>query len=574
VLWRDEEIARLEPGEDPLKPQIVLLADDNLTGPDKERVQQRLDTWIGEIIGERLKSLIELSSAEDLSGMARGIAFRLKEGFGILERQTVADDVRALDQAARAQLRKYGVRFGAFNIYLPLLLKPAAGELRLVLWALKHAGEHGLALDALPEPPKAGRTSVAADATLPPAFYRATGYHLCGERAVRTDILERLADQIRPLIAWKPATGGGGARPKGATGDGGFVIVPEMLSILGCSAEELGGVLRALGFHVDRRPAPKTMIDPAPVTPVVQAEAVPEATGSDAEASSEAEVAVAADDMAVASEEIAAPAEPAPALVEAVVAEVPAESAESASPPSEPVEADSAPAAEISAEAAADTPNADATEVAAEAEAVAEPAADAAAPASPTEPVLIEIWRPRRRHRGEQRTVDGRPERQGGRHRRQGRDSGRRPDQAGTPAPSAPAAQAGGETAASEGQREERRESGGGGQHRHQRGGGAPQQRPRDGEPREGKSEQQQRGPRENRDNRERRHGGNKGAGGEGRREDRRDDRRPQRDDRQQGYMRSAAPPKRTAVDPDSPFAALSALKLQLEKRGNETGSS
>ena len=37
---------------------------------------------------------------------------------------------------------------------------------------------------------------------------------------------------------------------------------------------------------------------------------------------------------------------------------------------------------------------------------------------------------------------------------------------------------------------------------------------------------------------------------------------------------RSAAPPKRATADPDSPFAALSALKLQLEKRGNETGSS
>ena len=170
VLWRDEEVARLEAGEDPLKPQVVLLADDNLTGPDKERVQSRLDAWIGEIINERLKPLIELSSAEDLSGMARGIAFRLKEGLGILERQAVADDIRALDQAARGQLRKYGVRFGAFNIYLPLLLKPAAGELRLVLWALKHAGEHNLTLDTLPEPPKAGRTSIPADPALPGAF--------------------------------------------------------------------------------------------------------------------------------------------------------------------------------------------------------------------------------------------------------------------------------------------------------------------------------------------------------------------------------------------------------------------
>ncbi len=568
VLWRDEEVARLEPGEDPLKPQVVLLADDNLTGPDKERVQSRLDAWIGEIINERLKPLIELSSAEDLSGMARGIAFRLKEGLGILERQSIAEDIRALDQAARGQLRKYGVRFGAFNIYLPLLLKPAAGELRLVLWGLKHAGEHGLALDTLPEPPKAGRTSVPADPALPPAFYRATGYHLCGQRAVRTDILERLADQIRPLIAWRPGSGGG-TRPKGATGDGGFVVVPEMLSILGCSAEELGGVLRALGFHVDRRPAPKSMIDPAPITPVAQPEAVP----ADGTEIASAETAAPAETEAV-SEEAAEPV-PAPAEAEAVEAPSP-EGAEIAAAEDAPTpEAEAVAAApEVAGDVAGDVVSEVAPEPAAEtapaatetAEPVAEGAADAA-PAASAEEALIEIWRPRRRHRGEHRAVDGRPERQGDRNRHRGRegrrDGGRRPDRPGsTPAPAAQ--QAGGEQAtAGAAQTEERRE--GGRRDRNQRGGPP---RNREGERREGRPDQP-RGPREDRGG-ERRHGGGKGHGGEGRREDR----RPQREDRGQGYMRSAAPPKRTTVDPDSPFAALSALKQQLEKRSNEPGSS
>ena len=46
ILWRDEEIARLEAGDDPLKPTVVVLADEHLAGPDKEKVQraaQRLD---------------------------------------------------------------------------------------------------------------------------------------------------------------------------------------------------------------------------------------------------------------------------------------------------------------------------------------------------------------------------------------------------------------------------------------------------------------------------------------------------------------------------------------------------
>ena len=574
ILWRDEEIARLDPGEDPLKPQVVLLADDTLTGPDKERVQHRLDTWIGEIIGERLKPLIELSSAEDLSGMARGIAYRLKEGLGILERQTVAEDVRSLDQNARAQLRKYGVRFGAFNIFLPLLLKPAAGELRLALWGLKHAGEHNLTLETLPEPPKAGRTSVVADPALPPAYYRATGYHLCGTRAVRTDILERLSDLIRPLIAWKP--GGGSARPKGSTGDGGFVVIPEMLSILGCSAEELSGVLRALGFHAERKTPPKTMIDPAPIEPVAQpaaeaaSDAAPaaEATPSDGTAQADAPAAEvpATDAVAVPDADVAAAASP-----ETVTAAEPVAAAEAEPSLEAPAMETVEPAAAVDATAPeAATP--DTTEPVA-AETVAE--------------ILeIEIWRPRRRHRGEGR-VDTRPDRRGdGRRGHQGnRRPNQRPNQNQGESPQAAAA-TGAEGAPAETPAGEQRRDGGGrrGRDRHRRNDGG--QRSRDGAPapapahaREGGS-----GPRDNsgrpprdgdrRDGRpDRGQRDDRGRHGGGRGDGRREDRRPQRDDRSHGMTRSAAPPKRTTADPDSPFAALSALKLQLEKRGNETGS-
>ena len=150
MLWRDEEIARLEAGDDPLKPVVVVLSDEHLTGPDKEKVQERLNTWITELIGERLKPLVEIASAKDILGLARGIAFRLTENFGVLRRESVTEEVRALDQPARAQLRKYGVRFGAFNIYFPAMLKPASTELALVLWTLKNGAAHGLDLATMP----------------------------------------------------------------------------------------------------------------------------------------------------------------------------------------------------------------------------------------------------------------------------------------------------------------------------------------------------------------------------------------------------------------------------------------
>ena len=281
ILWRDSEIGRLEAGEDPLRPGVVVIADEHLSAGDKEKVQERLGAWLTEIVQERLKPLVEIGASKDISGLARGIAFRLSESFGSLRRDAAAEEIRSLDQTARAQLRGYGVRFGAFNIYFPALLKPASAELALVLWALKNGAAHGLDIDALPEPPRPGLTSLAVDKAIPEAFYRVAGFHVCGPRAVRMDMLERLADQIRPLVSWRADRADASVPvPKGATGDGGFKATPEMMSILGCSAGELGNVLQALGFRLDRVRVPT----PAVKLPEEDKPAAPAETGDTATA--------------------------------------------------------------------------------------------------------------------------------------------------------------------------------------------------------------------------------------------------------------------------------------------------
>ena len=90
--------------------------------------------------------------------MARGIAFRLVEALGVLPRAEIADDVKALDQDGRASLRKHGVRFGQYTVFLPLLLKPAPTRLRLVLWSLAQG------FDVFPEAPPPGLVTVAGGA--------------------------------------------------------------------------------------------------------------------------------------------------------------------------------------------------------------------------------------------------------------------------------------------------------------------------------------------------------------------------------------------------------------------------
>ena len=82
--------------------------------------------------------------------------------------------------------------------------------------------------------------------------YRVLGYRQCGERAVRVDILERLADLIRPALAWRETSPG--EKPTGAFDGRGFVVTQAMTSLTGSAGEDFASILRALGYRMDRRP--------------------------------------------------------------------------------------------------------------------------------------------------------------------------------------------------------------------------------------------------------------------------------------------------------------------------------
>ena len=175
----------------------------------------------------------------------------------------------AIDQEARAALRKYGVRFGAYHLYLPNLLKPGARALAVQLWALKEATPETKGLDDVPHLAASGRTSFPADKDVPKALYRVVGYRVCGERAVRVDILERLADLIRPALAWR--AGSPQPKPPGAVEGGGFTVAVNMTSLTGTSGEDFASVLRSLGYRMDKRPKPPEA-PPAPVAETAASE--------------------------------------------------------------------------------------------------------------------------------------------------------------------------------------------------------------------------------------------------------------------------------------------------------------
>ena len=254
VRWVGQPVARLMPSDEALKPRLRIICDEHLTGAPRDGVQARLDLWLKSHIERVMEPLFRLAAADDLTGMARGIAYQLIEALGVIERQKIAEEVKGLDQTARATLRKYGVRFGAYHIYIPGLLKPAPRVLALQLWTLKHSGSDLKGLEAIQHLAASGRTSIAADKDFNKALYRVAGYRVCGERAVRVDILERLADLIRPALAWR--AGQTGAKPPGAIDGFGFTVSVGMTSLAGCSGEDFASVLRSLGYRLEKRHKP------------------------------------------------------------------------------------------------------------------------------------------------------------------------------------------------------------------------------------------------------------------------------------------------------------------------------
>jgi ATP-dependent RNA helicase SUPV3L1/SUV3 len=447
------------------------------------------------------------------------------------------------------------------------------------LWAQKQDNVDLSALSGAQHLAGSGRTSFPVDKQLARDAYRVLGYKQCGERAVRVDILERLADLIRPALSWRESSPG--EKPAGAFDGRGFVVTQAMTSLTGSAGEDFASVLRALGYRMDRRP-------PLPPKPVV-VEAVP------AEAASAEAPAVEAASEAISSPEAitqdntppeAVAAEPAVAAETGDIADVTSAPAEETPAPSAALLPDvtitsEATPAEAPQEtvAASEAASAEAAQEAVDAEATAETAAP---PETPAAPELVEVWRPGGR------SEERRPRHDRNRHQRHGHQA---------PAADGAAPAAAGEAGTNEKREHHRR----GRRHRHNEfrkpgegapaeaaaaaapAEGAPAAEAREGQPQEQRHHRGNRPPRERFEGKDRerdkggrpdKFGGDRNKGDRNKDRDRgprdkggRDGGRDKRDSgpSHRQWATSAAPRERDRpVDPNSPFAKLAALKEQL----------
>jgi ATP-dependent RNA helicase SUPV3L1/SUV3 len=280
LMWGEYAVGKLIAGPDPLRPQAKAFVDEEAGTDAAQKVERRLQHFIDRKIATLYESLIGLSKDETLTGLAKGFAFQMVEAMGVLSRDKVADDVKALDQDARSALRKHGIRFGQFTIFMPLLLKPAPTRLRLVLWSLANG------LTDFPESPPPGLVTIPSGENIPAEHHLLAGYRAAGQRAIRIDMLERLADMLRTEDS-----------------RGGFEAKADMLSITGMTLEQFADLMQGLGYNAakaEREKVRPVAVDaPSPEGKDTQAEvsdaAQEEQTAADA--SGDTSLAVDAADM-------------------------------------------------------------------------------------------------------------------------------------------------------------------------------------------------------------------------------------------------------------------------------------
>ncbi len=227
LVWGNHAIGKIVSGEDILKPKVQTFVDLEAGTEVREKVERRLKHYLDRKIETLFEPLFSMKKDSQIIGLSKGVAFLLVESLGILPRADVSRELKDLDQVSRGLLRKHGVRFGQYNVFVPILLKPAVTRLRLVLWSVINN------FDEFPSPPEPGLVTVGVTNTEVKGYFTKVGYHYSGDWALRIDMLERLADLLRKEDSRN-----------------GFEATPDMLSITGMSHEQFASLMSGLGYQV------------------------------------------------------------------------------------------------------------------------------------------------------------------------------------------------------------------------------------------------------------------------------------------------------------------------------------
>ena len=228
IYWKNYPIAKLIPGSDYLKPQIHLSIDEMIEKDEKLKLNDYLQQWINIKIETELKSLIDLKNINENNPELRALAYHLYENNGVVKREDVSIYLKKLNQDERKKLRRIGVKFGRYHIFLFKLFKPSSVSLRILLW--KSFNEKNLNIF----PPTFGLNFLEERKHINKNFMLLCGFEKLDKFFVRIDILERLFIMILNSNKDKRASE--------------IKLVPEMLNLLGCNKENFIKLIQKMNY--------------------------------------------------------------------------------------------------------------------------------------------------------------------------------------------------------------------------------------------------------------------------------------------------------------------------------------
>jgi len=203
ISFEGRRVGRLSRGRSLSKPDAVVLVE--AEAGYRLRLGRRLLAWARDLESELVGSLDEL---DGLQASGRGLCHLLASGLGTALTRDARGQLEDLGADERARFESAGVVLGAHVVYVASSLKPASVQ-RRVAFAQAYLGapasSPGLGR-ARVEWPGADERSLVASPMVPSALYTAIGYPVVGKRAIRADLLERLAGRLARADEVVPAT--------------------------------------------------------------------------------------------------------------------------------------------------------------------------------------------------------------------------------------------------------------------------------------------------------------------------------------------------------------------------------
>ena len=156
INFKNEPIARLIKGQSILKPNIEVIIERGFEVSITKKLERIITNWVKEKINHDLYSLIRLEGS-NLKYQEKGIAYRIAEELGSIDRKRMNTEINNLDLESRRNLKKYGIIIGKYSIYIKNALKPQYTSILPGLWLIYHKEKLNLEgiknqINALPKP--------------------------------------------------------------------------------------------------------------------------------------------------------------------------------------------------------------------------------------------------------------------------------------------------------------------------------------------------------------------------------------------------------------------------------------